>query len=134
VLWRNRHAPDPKRVQAALAQAAGQPWRAFAGALEKTFAAQGFVVAPLPGGPGSGGADIRLEKHGQTTLVSAKRYKAALHGIEPLRELATAMQAVDAERGLYISLGEVTDQASRFAKEQGIELVFGQRLGAMLLL
>jgi restriction system protein len=132
VLWRNRNAPDPARIEAALAQAASQPWRAFAAALETAFTAQGYAATQLPGGASSG-ADLRLTKNGQTTVVSAKRYKAATHGTEPLRELATAMQKATAERGVYISLGEVTDQAAAFAKEQGIELLSGQRLGALLI-
>jgi restriction system protein len=132
VLWRNRHAPDPKRVEAALAHAASQPWRGFAAALEKAFVAQGYEVTPLSGVAGNG-ADLRLVRNEQTTLVSAKRYKAATHGTEPLRELALVMQKIKAERGVYISLGEVTDQAAAFAKEQGIELLSGPRLGAFLM-
>jgi restriction system protein len=133
VLWRNRHAPNPKRLEAALAVAAAQPWSAFAAALEKALLAQGYAVTRLSAVPGSNGADLRLVKNEQTTLVSAKRYKAATHGIEQLRELFAAMEKNAAERGVYISLGEVTDQAASFAKERGIELVSGQRLGAMLM-
>lgn len=139
VLWRNRLAPDPKRVQAALDNAARQPWRALAEGLEKAFAAQGFAVWQLPtgqggqGGQGSSAADMQLEKRGQITLVSAKRYKASVHGVEPLRELAQAMDAAAAQRGIYVSLGEVTAQAAVFAKAQRIELVSGLRLGALLL-
>jgi restriction system protein len=133
VLWRNRHAPDPKLVDAALAQAASQPWRAFAAAMEKAFTAQGYAVTQLSGGASNSGADFRLEKNERITLVSAKRYKAATHGAEPLRELSAAMVKTAAERGVYISLGEVTDQAASFAKEQGIELLSGQRLGALLM-
>jgi restriction system protein len=133
VLWRNRNAPDPKRIEAALAQAGGQPWRAFAADLEKAFMAQGYAVTRLSGGSSQSGADLRLVKNEQTVLVSAKRYKAATHGTEPLRELSAAMLKAAAERGVYISLGEVTDQAASFAKEQGIELLYGQRLGALLM-
>ena len=133
VLWRNRHAPDPKQVDAALAQAASQPWRGFAAALEKAFIAQGYEVSHISGGSMGSGADLRLLRREQITLVSAKRYKAATHGIEPLRELAAAMQKASAERGVYISLGAVTDQAAAFAKEQQIELLSGQRLGALMM-
>lgn len=133
VLWRNRNAPDPKHIEAALAHAASQPWRGFAAALEKAFTAQGFTVTQLTGGSGSSGADLRLVKNDQTTLVSAKRYKAANQGAEPLRDLAAAMEKSTAERGMYISLGPVTEQAASFAKAQGIELLSGQRLGAFLM-
>jgi restriction system protein len=133
VLWRNRNAPDPKQVEAALAQAASQPWRAFAAALEKAFTAQGYAVTQLSGGSGGGGADMRLERNDRIVLVSAKRYKAAIHGAEPLRELLAAIDKAAAHTGVYVSLGEVTDQAASFAKEQGIELISGPRLGALLM-
>jgi restriction system protein len=133
VLWRNRNAPDPARIEAALAQAASQPWRGFAAALEAAFTAHGYAVTQLSGGASQSGADFRLVKNEQNTLVSAKRYKAATHGTEPLRELSAAMVKSAAERGVYISLGDVTEQAAAFAKEQGIELLYGQRLGALLI-
>ncbi len=133
VLWRGRHAPDPQLVQAALAQAAAMPWRSFAAALEKTFTAQGYVVTLLSGGAANNGADIHLEKNGQITLVSAKRWKAATHGTEPLRELAAAVDKQAAQRCVYVSLGAVTDQAASFAKEQGIDLLSGDRLGVLLM-
>jgi restriction system protein len=133
VLWRDRHAPDPQRVQAALAQAANMPWRSFAAALDKAFSAQGYAVTLLPSDQANSGADIRLEKNEQITLVSAKRYKAASHGTEPLRELAAAMDKQAAQHCVYVSLGGVTEQAASFAKEQGIELLSGERLGALLI-
>jgi restriction system protein len=133
VLWRGRHAPDPQRVQAAIDQAASMPWRSFAAALDKAFTAQGYAVTLLTGELVTPGADIRLVKHGQTTLLSAKRYKAATHGTEPLRELAVARDKQAAQNCAYVSLGAVTEQAASFAKEQGIDLVFGDRLGALLL-
>jgi restriction system protein len=133
VLWRGRHAPDPQRVQAALAQAAAMPWRSFAAALEKAFTAQGYAVTLLPGDQTNSGADLRLEKNEQITLVSAKRWKAATHGAEPLRELAVAVDKQAAQRSMYVSLGVVTEQAASFAKDQGIELLSGERLGALLI-
>jgi restriction system protein len=133
VLWRGRNAPDPQRFQAALAQAATMPWRSFAAALEKAFTAQGYAVTLLPGDQANSGADIRLEKNEQITLVSAKRYKAATHGTEPLRELGAAVDKQAAQRSMYVSLDVVTEQAASFAKEQGIELLFGDRLGALLI-
>jgi restriction system protein len=132
VLWRGRHAPDPQRVQAALAQAAAMPWRSFAAALDKAFAAQGYAVTLLSSNQTGSGADLRLERNEQVTLVSAKRWKAATHGTEPLRELVAAMGKQDAQHCVYVSLGAVTDQAASFAKEHGIDLVFGDRLGALL--
>jgi restriction system protein len=133
VLWRGRHAPDPQRVQAALAQAGNMPWRSFAAALEKAFTAQGYAVTLLPGDQAGSGADLRMEKKDQVTLISAKRWKAATHGTEPLRELAAAMDKHSAQHCAYISLGAVTDQAASFAKEQGIELLSGDRLGVLLM-
>jgi restriction system protein len=133
VLWRRRNAPDPARIQTALSLAASQPWRAFAATLENAFTAQGYAVNQLTSAQGGNGADFRLEKNGEITVVSAKRYKAATHGSEPLRELSAAMGKQQAQRAVYISLGDVTEQAASFAKERGIELLSGQRLAALLM-
>jgi restriction system protein len=133
VLWRGRNAPDPQRVQAALAQAAAMPWRSFAAAIEKAFVAKGYAVIMLASDQSNSGADLRLEKNDQITLVSAKRWKAATHGTEPLRELVAAMDKQAAQHCVYVSLGAVTDQAASFAKERGIDLLFGDRLGALLM-
>jgi len=127
--WQQWQAPNPKRVAQALERAGGMPWRDFSALLQQAYTRQGFEVTVLPGQA----ADFKLTQSGRTTLVSCKRWKAAAHGIEPLRELVAAKRNHDADSFSYISLGAVSDQARSFAKEQGIALVSGQELAVLIL-
>ena len=127
--WQQWQAPNPKRVAQALERAGGMPWRDFSALLQRVYKRQGYDVAVLPGPA----ADLKLTLSGRTTLVSCKRWKAAAHGNEPLRELVSAKQSQEADACTYISLGTVSDQGQRFAKEQGITLVSGQDLASLIL-
>jgi restriction system protein len=127
--WQQWQAPSPKRVAETLERAAAMPWREFSAVLQQVFQRQGFEVAVLPGP----GADLQLSKAGRSSLVSCKRWKAASHGIDALRELATARQKLEADACSYISLGPVSDQAQSFAKANGITLVSGQELAGLML-
>ena len=128
--WRQWRAPSSAKVQAVLAQAADMPWRTFANALERAWQAEGYAVRRLTGLQ----ADLCLEKAGQVTLVSARRWKAATHGVEPLRDLHAAAQAQDAQGSAYIALqGTVSDNARSYAREHGIALIEADALAALLL-
>ena len=71
---------------------------------------------------------------GQTLLASARRWKAANHGVEPLRELHAAMQARGAQGGLYLlAQGSLSDNARLFARDHGITVVQGDALAGLLL-
>jgi restriction system protein len=65
-------------------------------------------------------ADFLLTKNGQTTLVAAKRYKAATQGIEALQALSAQQTALGADRAIYVCLGALSEQAEKYAKELGI--------------
>jgi restriction system protein len=117
--WRQLRAPSPARLAEALQAAGGMSWREFSSAVEQAFARQGYTVTRLS----SPAADFKLDKGGRITLVSCKRWKAASHGLEPLRDLVAAQAAQGAQGSIYISLGSVTDNARRFAQTQGIVLL-----------
>ena len=126
--WQQLRAPSPARVSLALEKAASMSWRDFSDALDQGFKRQAYAVAR----PKSGVADFKLEKAGRTTLVSAKRWKAANHGVEPLRELVAARQAQDAQHCTHVSLGPLTDNAIKFAKENQVQLIYGTELAKLL--
>ncbi len=117
--------PSPAQVADTLAQAAALPARAFADKLAAAYTAQGFVVTRL----NHPAADLQLAKAGFTTLVACKRWKAASHGLEPLRELAAAPGA---DQRIYVSVVPVTDKARAFAQAQGIGLVADAELARLL--
>lgn len=126
--WKQLQRPGPARVQALLGSAGAMAWPAFADALEQGFRAEGHDVARLPGPA----ADFRLTRAGRVTLVSARRWKAARIGAEPLRALHAAMAADDAGSGLYVSLGEASDGANAFARDHAIRIVGGEDLALLL--
>lgn len=126
--WRQFNAPSPARAALVLERAASMSWRDFSDALENGFKRQAYGVSRLK----SGVADFKLEKGGRTTLVSARRWKAANQGIEPLRELVAATQAQDVQHCTHISMGPLTDTALKFAKTNQVQLVHGADLAKLL--
>jgi len=127
--WQQGQAPNPKRVADALERAGKMSWREFSALLQQAYQRQGYEVTPLTGSA----ADFRLTFSGRTILVSGKRWKAAVHGVEPLRELLVAGRSQDVDVCVYISLGEVSAQAQLFAKNNGVTLVSGQVLASLIL-
>ena len=129
--WRQWHAPSAARINAQHAQLQAMPWRTLAEALEAAWVAQGYQVVRLPSG---GAADFALTRNGQTQLASARRWKAAHHGVEPLRELHAVMQKREVTAGLYLlGLGELSDNARLFARDHGLTIVQGDALAQLLL-
>jgi len=133
--WRQWRAPSAARVEAARAAAAAMPWREFSALLTRAWTAEGHGVQPLPGGAQA--ADLRLVRgdgSGQSILVAARRYKAASHGVEPLRALHALVQSQGAQAGTYVVLqGSVSDAARQFAATHGLALLEGAALDALLL-
>ena len=114
--------PKPAAVEAELERLSALNWRDFSAELEAKLVKQGFEVTRLDGKSGAGAADFKLEKAGHITLVSAKRYKAATHGIEALQALVTQQESQGADKAMYVCLSPVTAQAAKFAKEKGVVL------------
>jgi restriction system protein len=110
--------PSAAKLQTELDRLSALSWRDFSAELEAKFVKQGFEVTRL----NSGTADFKLEKTGHITLVSAKRYKAATHGVEALQALVSQQEAQGADKVMYVCLSPVTAQAAKFAKEKGVVL------------
>ena len=114
--------PSPAKLQTELDRLSALSWRDFSAELEAKLVKQGFEVTRLDSKSGSGAADFKLEKTGHVTLVSAKRYKAATHGLEALQALVAQQEAQGADKVMYVCLNPVTAQAAKFAKENGVVL------------
>jgi restriction system protein len=115
--WRGRHAPSAERVAQVDAAVRAMAWPAFADLLEQAFRRDGHEVTRRSGG----GADFELRRQGQTLLVSARRWKSASTGLEPLRELQAVREKAGAA-ALCIGLGEVSEPAAAFAAQHRIAL------------
>jgi restriction system protein len=127
VLWREVRAPRGARLEGELAKLRAMSWEDFAAGVEEGFRRQGYAVRRA-----EGIADFELEKDGRVSLVSARRWKAARTGVEPVKELATAGEKRGAGECVYVAAGELTEQARRFAGEKRVRLVEGAGLFALL--
>jgi restriction system protein len=130
--WKQLRAPSPAQVAEMLDAVGSMPWRSFADTLAAAWTRAGYAVERVHGN--HAGADLRLVQGGRTTLVSARRWKAATHGVEPLRELHAAMLASDAAAGIYVATQwQVSDNARLFARDHGIAVLQGDAVAALLL-
>ncbi len=117
--WRQRNALSQARIDELTAQARAMAWREFSAVVESALRKQGFEVRPLSNGP----ADFEIEKNGRITLVSAKRWKAASVGAEPLRELLAAVETQEAYSCSCMSLGTFSQAAVALARQHPIQLL-----------
>jgi restriction system protein len=123
VAWRQLRAPSAAKVAAGLEALRAMSWEAFARALEEGFRREGYRVKRT-----EGAADFELEKAGSVSLVCARRWKASVTGMEPLKELVAAGQSRGAGECVYVCAGELSGNARGFAKEKRVRMVEGVAL------
>lgn len=125
--WKQAKVPGSARVEATVAALNAMSWRDFSALMEQAYQRDGYVVTRS-----NGAADLVLVKAGRTTLVSCKRWKAASHGLEPLRELKDLRRAQEAREAIYVCLGSLTDNARQFALDNKVTLMQGTELAQLL--
>ncbi len=126
--WRQWQLPSAARVDRTLDAVRAMSRDDFAAALQSGYARDGYVVTRVD----DGRADLALKKEWQTALVCCRRWKLARIGVEPLRELLAAKEALELREGIFVATGEVTDTARKFAAENGIRIVGGAELARLL--
>jgi restriction system protein len=124
--WKQRGTLSPTQIEDALQKLAAMSAREFTDALAAAYERDGYKVERFA----KPGADLTIEKQGYTTLVSCKRWKAANHGVDPLRELHAAMEKAETGRGIYVAMNPLSDAATRFAATHGIRVLTGAALAA----
>jgi restriction system protein len=117
-MWRQRNLPSAAELEKGMSMLSSMGWRDFSALLETAFTRQGYTVKHL-----NGAADMQLEKKGVLTVVSAKRWKAAALGVESLRELVAARDALEARNCVCITLGQVSAKANEYAEQNRITLI-----------
>jgi restriction system protein len=125
--WKQFRLPGAARIAATVEAVKAMPWREFSGRVEQAYSREGYAVTRL-----TGAADFRLVKMGKTTLLCCKRWKAASHGLEPLRELERRREAEEAHDALYVALDGVTDNARAFIEKRRVRLIEAQELTGLL--
>ena len=126
-IWKQRDVPSAARVEATLEAVRAMSWREFAPLIEAALQRDGYLVTRR-----EGAADFTLVKARRTVLVSCKRWKAATQGVEPLRELYLLRREQEANEAIYVAIGELSDNAQRFADEHRVTLMRGAELARLL--
>ena len=126
-VWKQAKVPSSGRVSATVEAVTAMSWRDFSALMEEAFQREGYEVTRT-----SGAADFKLLKAGRTTLVACKRWKAASHGVEPLRDLDRQRDVDEVHYATYVALGGVTDNARGFARSNNIRLMEGTELAGLL--
>ena len=125
--WRQMRAPNPERIEATLQALAALSSRDFLTALEAGYREEGYAVARMT----ADGADLLISKAGRTSLVNCKRWKAATHGVGPLRELGFAVTANDAGQGIYVAQNALSQAAQTYASKNSIRVLSGSGLAQL---
>jgi restriction system protein len=117
--WKQLRAPSSARVADTVAAARDLAWSDFAAAIEAAYRRDGYTVNRLEGGA----ADFELVKAGRSTLLAAKRWKAARTGVEPLRELVEVRRRREAFDCAYVLTGDISDNAAKYAADHNVRLL-----------
>ena len=115
---RQWHLPSAARVAQTQQALAAMAWPAFAALLDQAFRRDGYTVQRGK----TEGVDFEIERQGRRMLVSARRWKSAQTGLEPLRALQAAREASEAPDAMFIGLGPISDSARPFAAEHRIAI------------
>lgn len=110
-------------------------WRRFEEVCAEYFRLCGFRATTQSCGP-DGGIDIRLyapnEPSTLVNIVQCKQWNNPV-GPKPLRELLGVMTASKLSRGVFVASSTFNGEAKRFAAENRIHLLDGQRFLANIL-
>lgn len=121
--------PGEAEVQKILQAVVAMNQQTFSDVLRAAFERKGYAVQVVDKDPA---VDLMLTQAGQTTLVACRRWKAANHGVEPLRALVQARTQRDATHCVYVLVGEVHPKTQRFATDNAVELLAGGALAQLL--
>lgn len=103
-------------------------WREFEQLVGEAYRRQGYDVSEVGGGGADEGVDLILRRDGQTTLVQCKQWRSWTVGVKVVRELYGVMTRKRAGRGILVTCGRFTRDATEFAEGEPIDLVDGQAL------
>ena len=125
--WKQLRAPSAVKVARTLETAGAMSWAEFAATFEAGLRADGYTVERI-----DGGADFLTVKAGRTAVVAARRWKGAKLGLEPLRELEALRQKRDTHDAVFVTIGEVTEKATQFARSNGIRMLASADLAKLI--
>lgn len=123
--WKQRNKPSSARVEQTAQALSAMPWSTFADHFEAALRHDGCQVKRLK----TDAADFEVARPGAgRALISARRWKAAHTGAEPLQRLQTARSAAGASEGIYVTLGDISKPAQDYATQNNIQFMDAESL------
>jgi len=126
--WRQRSHLSSAQADALQSDLAKMHWREFSPLLSQAFVRQGYTVTALTNGAG----DFILMRQGQTTLVCAKRWKAAAWGVDNLQTLLSERESHSTSQLMCVSLQAMPTNLKSFATQHRVIWMAGQSLWALV--
>ena len=111
----------PSNPDAQLETLRNMSWESFSAAVCDAYRRQGYAVSPSR----EQGYDFTLTQAGRVTLLQCRRWKVNQVGAEPVRELARAIDRMQAYRGICLATGEFSGPARKIAASEPVALVSG---------
>ena len=124
--WKQRHVPGEAQVRALVERVSPMGWAEFSALLEDAYRRQGGTVTRV-----EGGADLLVERSRRLSVVAARRWKAASHGLPALRELVAERERRGAHEALYVELNPLSDKGLLYAREHGVVVVDAAALASL---
>ena len=124
--WKQRHVPGEAQVRALVERVSPMGWAEFSALLEDAYRRQGGTVTRV-----EGGADLLVERSRRLSVVAARRWKAASHGLPALRELVAERERRGAHDALYVALNPLSDKGLHYAREHGVVVVDAAALASL---
>lgn len=103
-------------------------WQEFEMVVSEFFRKQGYSVLESGGGGPDGGVDLRLKKDNKKIIVQCKHWKTSKVGVQVVREQLGIKTAEAADGVIIVTSGLYTNDAIKFANEQDIILIDGEKL------
>jgi len=127
--WKQRGKPSQARVEDTAQALQALPWPAFADLLEAALRRDGCEVRRLNGNA----ADFEIARAGSgRALMTARRWKAAHTGVEPLQRLEAARADAGARESIYVALGAPSAAAREYATRHNIRFMDAEALTRLL--
>jgi restriction system protein len=119
--WTGTSAVDPDERLAALR---AMSWEAFSELIADAYRRRGYRVTAAE----KAGYDFTLTKGSSITLLQCRRWRVSQVGVEPVRDLARAVQREDVSNGICIAAGTFSAPALKLAASEPVTLLSGRDL------
>lgn len=127
--WKQRNKPSDARIEQTTQALMAMSWPAFASQLEIGLRNDGCQVTSVKGDA----ADFEVARPSAgRALMSARRWKAAHTGVEPLQRLQTARSAAGTGECIYVTLGVLSDAAREYAAKNDIRIMDAESLTQLM--